>query len=109
MVPGGEQRGAKATPPLSLDTTIVRSEAILFAQVGEELVALHTEQGVYIGLDTVGSHIWELLATPMTVGSLCERLVATYEVSPEVCRQETLAFVADLVGKEMLTIVAAAG
>jgi len=51
----------------------------------------------------------ELLATPVTVESLCERLVATYEVSPEVCRQETLAFVADLVGKEMLTIVPAAG
>ena len=34
---------------------------------------------------------------------------STYEVSPEACRQETLAFVADLVGKEMLTIVATAG
>jgi hypothetical protein len=107
MAVGIEQCEVKAPSSLCLDTTVRRNEAIVFAQVGEDLMALHIERGVYIGLDTVGSHIWEQLTTPMTVRSLCKRLLATYEVSPEVCRQETLAFVADLVNKEMLTIVAA--
>ncbi len=107
MAGGDERREAKDTPSLSLDTTVARNEAILFAQVGEELVALHIERGEYVGLDAVGSHIYELLEMPMTVGSLCDRLVVTYDVSPEVCRKETLAFVGDLVGKEMLKIVAA--
>jgi len=92
-----------------MDTTIVRNEAILFAQVGDELVALLTDRGVYVSLDGVGSCIWELLEKPITISSLCEHLVARYEVASEICYQETVAFLADLEEKRMITRAMEAG
>ena len=37
----------------------------------------------------------------MSVGSLCERLVTEYQISPEQCRQEVLAFLGELLNQNL--------
>jgi hypothetical protein len=46
----------------------------LSARVGDELVMMSAEQGHYIGLSEVGARIWELIAEPVELDELCERL-----------------------------------
>jgi hypothetical protein len=69
----------------------------LAAKVGEELVMMSVDKGDYLGLSPVGARIWELIETPADFDALCQRLIAEFEVSPEVCRAEVEAFLAALV------------
>ena len=60
----------------------------LTATVGDELVMMSATKGNYIGLDAI-----------------CAELVKEFDVTPEVCRAEVEAFIADL-GKHGAVAVA---
>jgi len=68
----------------------------LAAKVGDELVMMSAAKGNYLGLSTVGARIWELVDAPHTIDGLCTRLVAEFDVEPDVCRAEVEAFLRDL-------------
>ena len=68
----------------------------LAAKVGDELVMMSAAKGNYIGLSPVGARIWELIDQPRSVDSVCETLVAEYDVDPATCRAEVDAFLTSL-------------
>jgi hypothetical protein len=68
----------------------------LAAKVGDELVMMSAAKGNYIGLSEVGARIWELIDEPRSVESVCDTLVAEYEVDPATCRAEVDAFLTAL-------------
>jgi len=74
-----------------------RRDDWLAAKVGDELVMMSVATGRYIGLNDVGARIWDLLATPCDVETLCSGLEEEYDVEPDQCRVEVDAFVAELV------------
>ena len=76
--------------------TIYRDGDWLAAKVGDELVMMSAAKGNYIGLSEVGARIWELIETPRTIESLCEALVAEYDVDPAICRAEVDTFLSTL-------------
>ncbi|MGN6817496.1 MAG: PqqD family peptide modification chaperone [Sphingomonas sp.] len=75
---------------------IHRSGDWLAARVGDELVMMSAVKGNYLGLTEVGARIWELIETPRTLESLCDALVAEYDVDPATCRAEVDAFLVTL-------------
>lgn len=77
-------------------SVISRGEAPIAVECDGELVMLDTEAGRYMGLSPVGTRIWELIEQPRTVAEIADLLQSEYDVSAEVCRRETLAFVAQL-------------
>ncbi len=79
----------------------------LAAKVGDELVMMSAAKGNYIGLSEVGARIWELIETPRSVDSLCDALVAEYDVDPATCRAEVDAFLATLAEHNAIRIDAA--
>jgi hypothetical protein len=87
------------------ETVICRSEALLSNNLGEDVVMMDIEQGAYYGLEGVAARIWEFTETPLSVGSLCEKLTSGYEVSPEKCQQEVTTFLGDLVNRNIVQIV----
>lgn len=68
----------------------------LSAKVGDELVMMSAEKGNYIGLNEVGTRIWELIETPQDVETVCAQLQAEYDVTPELCRAEVESFLDEL-------------
>lgn len=68
----------------------------LAAKVGDELVMMSAEKGNYIGLSDVGARIWELIATPQPLDTVCARLQEEYDVTPEACRAEVQSFLDEL-------------
>lgn len=76
--------------------TIHRDGDWLAAKVGDELVMMSAAKGNYIGLSEVGARIWELIETPRTIESLCQALVAEYDVDPAICRAEVDTFLSTL-------------
>lgn len=57
---------------------IVQTPGCLAAEMGEELVIMSPERGLYFSLDPVGRHIWSLLASSCTFTALCTRLCSDY-------------------------------
>ena len=64
------------------------SGKVLFANVGDDVVALNVEGGQCYGMDSIAGTVWGLLAEPIDIGSICDRLVAIYDVAPNVCRDD---------------------
>ena len=69
----------------------------LTARVGDELVMMSAEAGKYVGLDEIGSRIWELLESPQPFDALCAQLEQEFDVDRETCRAEVRNFLDELV------------
>jgi Coenzyme PQQ synthesis protein D (PqqD) len=89
---------------LTLATVIRRSDALLSTNLGDDVVMMDIEQGAYYGLEAVAARIWALTEQPVSVGSLCERLVSEYLISLEQCQAEVLAFVNELIGHHIVQV-----
>ena len=90
---------------VALDTIICRSDALLSSNIGDDVVMMNIERGEYYGLEAVAARIWALTEHAVSVESLCERLAAEYDVVPEQCRREVLAFVDELLDHHIVQVV----
>jgi hypothetical protein len=68
-------------------------------EMDDELVMMGQEQGEYFGLRDVAASIWQHLGEPRTVEELCGLVASEYDVTPEGCRADVVAFLDELVGK----------
>lgn len=82
----------------------VRTSGISSADVQGETVLLSLEQQSYFGLKNVARRIWELLEKPQTLASLCDRLLAEFDVTEEDCRKEVAAFIAKLESEKLVQV-----
>ena len=65
-------------------------------EVAGETVILSLPQGVYYGLDGVGSVVWKLLQRPTTPEVIRDALVREYDVDPARCERDVQQLLADL-------------
>jgi hypothetical protein len=87
---------------------VVRNDAELLTTVVDgELIGMSVEQGACYGLNGVGTRIWELLAEPRSIASLCEQLTGEYEVDAHQCLGEVLALVEELRAEGLVKVGAA--
>ena len=94
---------------LTLDAIIRRNDALLSTNLEDDVVMMDVEQGAYYGLEAVAARIWALTEQPLSVGSLCDRLVSEYQISPEQCQQEVLTFLGELLNQRLVQIVTQTG
>ena len=90
-------------PPLSLATTVVRSDGFIDAEIDNEVVALNIETGTCYGLNRVGSRIWGFLAAPTQINEICARLVAEYNVESSECATQVLDLLEQLRAEGLIT------
>jgi hypothetical protein len=82
--------------PITEETTVVRAEKLLAANLDEETILMSIEKGAYYGMEETARRIWEFIESPHTVGDLCRQLVGEYDVEADVCRQDVIAFLEEL-------------
>jgi hypothetical protein len=73
-----------------------RNPGWLAARVGDEILMMSAEKGLYLGLDAVGARIWDLLESPRDTDEICAHLVREYVVAPGTCRAEVDVFIDQL-------------
>ena len=100
--------GALRADEITADTTIARIGDWLSADTGDGAVMMSPSAAQYIGLSETGGRIWDLLATPRTLGELCAALAGEYEVTAEAVRADVQAFVAGLAERGALALGRAA-
>jgi hypothetical protein len=76
---------------ISAGIYVKRSDAVLSARIGQDLVLMNPASGAYCGLDTIGAEIWERLAEPILVRTLCESLLLDYEAETCTIERDVIA------------------
>ena len=91
--------------PLTRQNVVTRNDAELLTTVVDgELIGMSVEQGACYGLNGVGTRIWDLLAEPRSVASLCEQLTSEYDVDPDNCLREVLELVEELRAEGLVNV-----
>lgn len=67
---------------------------------------MNIESGSYHGLNEVGSIIWQQLAQPIRVSQVCRAVEQEFDVAPERCHADTLAFLNKMLTDGLIKLVA---
>jgi hypothetical protein len=92
----------RATPHPSDEATYVRRPGLHAVEMDGELVMMGHEQGEYFGLRDVAASLWQHLAEPHTTEELCALVADEYDVTVEGCREDVVAFLEELEGKDLV-------
>ena len=91
-----------------MEGTLVESSLVAAAKehigcnLGEEEVILNLASGVYYGLNSVGSRIWELVQKPITVGEIVGTVLNEYGVDRTACEDAISKFLKELADHGLL-------
>ena len=89
---------------ITSDTLISRADGFTTAPVQNELMMLNVEQGAYYSLDPIAADIWNMVEKPASVSEIIEQLLKRYDVTPEQCQIDVLAFLEDMHEKGMILL-----
>ncbi len=81
----------KLPSPIAQNARIVRRPPVLSTEVEGEVVMMDMENGLYYGLDAIGTDIWQRLEEPMTVGELVAGLSQSYAADREIIERDVSA------------------
>ena len=88
--------------PITLDTYVRKNDEIFTGTIDDEMVAMSIQSGKYYQLNKTGSRILALLDKPRSIKELCEAMQGDYKVDVDVCREDVLQFIRELVEKNLI-------
>ena len=83
---------------MGMSDVVERNDEVLFTEIDDTVVMMDMDKGQYYELDPVGARVWTLIEIGRPVAELCDALVAEYDVEPDVCRRDVLAFLDETAG-----------
>lgn len=87
---------------MDLNTRVRIPPHIMTRRVGEDVVVLDLQSGIYFGLDDVGVRVWGLLEKGETVGAAITAITEAYDVAPETVRPDVCELVQELLDRRLL-------
>jgi hypothetical protein len=89
---------------ISESSIITASGEQISSSLGEETVILNLKNGVYHGLNEMGTRIWDLIQQPKVVKEIKQTLLEEYEVESEVCMRDLLTLLENLKVSELIEV-----
>lgn len=71
---------------------------------GEEVI-LHTDSGVYYGLNAVGRYIWNRVQDPVTIERLVEQVATEFDTTIEECEPDVVDFLEDMYENDLIEVL----
>jgi hypothetical protein len=81
---------------ITLSTHLSRVPDLIATEMDGDLVMMSIEKGQYFGIGGIGSRVWTLLETPMSIADLARIILQEYEVDEVTCQADLLTFAQDL-------------
>lgn len=81
---------------ISLNSRVRILDDVLFQELQGESVLLNLKTGVYLGLDRLGTRIWQLLQEDGALSKVVEVILQEYDVTPERFGQDLLSLVGQM-------------
>ena len=88
-----------STPPAA---TYALCDGVVTSAVGQELLLLSLESGVYYSLNAVGTSIWEHVTQGRSVADIIAAIVIEFDVTAYVAARDLRRFLDDLSGMGLL-------
>ena len=93
-----------ATRAIALQDSIQISEDAVFRELDGEAVILNLDTGIYFGLNTTGTRIWNLIAQHGLLQKVFETMAEEYEVPPNSLENDILQLVGQLSEKGLVSV-----
>ena len=87
---------------MSDSRTFQRRDDLVAVDMDGESVMMCIESGAYFGLNSVASVLWKALSSPQSEDSLCQQLLAAYDVDVDTCRRDVSLFLSQLINKGLI-------
>lgn len=81
-----------------------RKESSISTELEGETIILDFGSGVYSGLNSIGTFIWNELQEPITFSDLKDKVLDEYEVDDDECVNDLVEFLQDLARNDLLTV-----
>jgi hypothetical protein len=92
-------------PEISLDTRVRVSEAAIVRELDGEAVVLQLDDGVYFGLDPVGTRLWQLLEHHGLLRRAHDAALGEFDVTPDVLERDLIDLVRQLADRRLVELV----
>jgi len=89
---------------ITLETVVRRNGDVYAGVVDNETVAMNVQNGKYYHLNETGSRIFDLLAGPRSVQSLCEELKNQFRADESALCQDILGFLGEMAGMGLILV-----
>jgi hypothetical protein len=83
---------------------VVVPEHVMIRVLQGESVVLNLETEWYVGLDEVGTRMWEVLTTEADVEAAAKRLLDEYDVDEPRLRADLTQFIAELTSRNLVEL-----
>lgn len=90
---------------LDRHTRVRRIDDVLDTEIDDQTVMMDIDQGSYFGLNPTGTRIWALLAEPIAIGDLCDRLLEEFDVPLEQCERQVVDFLESLIDRGLVQVL----
>jgi hypothetical protein len=98
-------KGRRASPrTITGHSIVVAIEDQVSCDLGGEEVILSLKNGIYYGLDPVGTRIWTLLQEPRSVIEVRDALLERYDVEPARCERDLLALLGEMAAEGLIEV-----
>ena len=87
---------------LSFSERVIVAPDVLFRVVGEEGVLLNLSTVLYLGLNPVGTRMWNVLSSASSIQAAYDELLQEYEVEPAQLRADLEEFIEQLLGQKLI-------
>jgi hypothetical protein len=85
-------------------THVAINPSVIYRELSGEVVLLNLQSGVYYGLDTVGSRIWQLLMESRGLDEVCAIMLDEYDVDPDTLQADVETLVGELSDKGLVMV-----
>jgi hypothetical protein len=89
---------------ISLDTAVRIHEDAVFRELDGEAVILQLQSGMYFGLDSVGTRIWQLLEQHGIVRDALDAAAGEFETSRDELERDLLELLSELEQQQLVVI-----
>ena len=87
---------------VSFSTRVRVAPDVLFRLVGDEGVLLNLNTEQYLGLNPVGTRMWNVLSSAASIQAAYDDLLQEYEVEPAQLRADLEEFIDQLLGQRLI-------
>ena len=83
----------------------IRNSKCLWSKIGDEVVVLEPHRGLYIGLNSAASTVWEAISEPADIDELVRAVVDCYEVSSDIATNDITHVLTDMLSNRIISLV----
>ncbi|MGL5087631.1 MAG: lasso peptide biosynthesis PqqD family chaperone [Clostridium sp.] len=89
---------------IGLEDIIVKNKEIDDSEIDGDKVMMNLDKGEYFMMNSVGSRIWDIIDSPISVSEIMATLIGEYEVEEETCKASVVEFLVRLNNAELISI-----